>query len=86
MRVAFLVELVEPSNELIHDFRNFGEDVYRALRDRCPISIGEIDHATSRFTIPNVRRRDIGVVSKTIMRLVQKYRFENTLRVTSVLS
>lgn len=32
MKAAFLVELVEP-HDLVHDFLNFGEDVYRVLRD-----------------------------------------------------
>ena len=82
MKAAFLVELVEPRDDLVHNFRNFGEDVYRALRDRYPINISEIDRAISCFTIPDVRRTDIGFVSESITRLVKKYRFESTIRVT----
>src|SRR5258705_1300095 len=39
----------EPPTEVaVHRFRNFGEDVYRALRDRYSVNLGEIDASTDR--------------------------------------
>ena len=37
------IYLTKPSPDLVHQWRNFGEDVYRALRDECDVSIEEID-------------------------------------------
>lgn len=40
--------------EIIHRFRNFGEDLYRALRGSCFVDIEEIDKATTQFTIADI--------------------------------
>ena len=39
MAKTLKVQLTAPSPNLVHWFRNFGEDVYRALRDECEVSI-----------------------------------------------
>ena len=39
-------------------FKNFGEDVYLALREHCTISIQEIDAAIDSFCVPVRRERD----------------------------
>jgi len=31
----------EPTSEIVHRFRNFGEEVRRALSDTCSMSIGQ---------------------------------------------
>jgi len=41
----------EPTSDIIHRFRSFGEDVYRSLRDTCSVSIEVIDVSTTSFTV-----------------------------------
>ena len=36
-------------SDLVASIKDFGEDVYRALRDECQISLVEIDPLTSEF-------------------------------------
>ena len=43
------VQLVNASPDLVHAFRNFGEDVYRALRDGYAVSIDEIEPQHKSF-------------------------------------
>lgn len=62
-----------PTSEVSHRFRNFGEDVYRALRDTCSVSIEEIDVSTTSFTIRDLPRSDLGTVTQTIKRLLERF-------------
>lgn len=78
MRAAIRIQLNEPAEELVHRFQNFGEDVYRALRDRCSISIDEIDRATHMFEVHDIPRRDVGLVVDTIRREVRRHHFEGS--------
>lgn len=79
MRAAIRIQLNEPGVEVVHRFQNFGEDVYRALRNRCSISIDEIDRATHMFEVHDIPRRDIGLVVDTIMREVRRHHFEGSM-------
>src|SRR5205814_6592449 len=46
MSAAIKIEISgPPTSEVIHRFRNFGEDIYRLLRDTCSLDIDEIDVA-----------------------------------------
>jgi len=45
-----------PTSEVIHRFYNFGEDVFRLLRDSCSLRILEIDTTTNSFVV-RVRHR-----------------------------
>jgi hypothetical protein len=44
-----------PPTEFVHQFRNFGEDVYRDLKEECTMSIDEIDASTSVFYVRDLR-------------------------------
>lgn len=79
MRAAIRIELNDPDPDLVHWFRNFGEDVYRAQWDRCSISIAEIDHATHTFDVRDIARRDIGLVVDTIQREIRRHGFEGSV-------
>jgi hypothetical protein len=79
MHAAIRIELNEPDPDLVHRFQNFGEDVYRALRDRCSISIDEIDNATHMFEVREIPRRDTGLVVDTIRREVRRHHFEGSM-------
>lgn len=78
MRAAIRIQLNQPGVELAHRFQNFGEDVYRALRDRCSIDIDEIDRATHMFEVRDIPRRDIGLVLDTIRREIRRHHFEGS--------
>jgi hypothetical protein len=66
---------------MVHDFRNFGEDVYRRLREICSISLlKEVDRATYSFVIRDIRRQDIGTVTAGIKEVIRRYRWEDTVR------
>lgn len=49
-----------PTNDLIHRFRNFGEDVWREYREvsRVEISLDQIDRATEMFSITTRKHLD----------------------------
>jgi hypothetical protein len=79
MSAAIKLEISDPpTGETVHRFRNFGEDVYRALRDTCAVSIEEIDASTTSFAVRDIRRRDLGTVTQTIKRELKRHHFENT--------
>ena len=79
------VEISDPPTlDTIHRFRNFGEDVYRAFRDRHSVDIGEIDASTKSFHVRHVHRRELRSVSKEIMRIATKHFFAPTASVVVV--
>lgn len=67
------VSLKKAGPDLIHDFRNFGEDVYRELRDGCGVSIDEIDASTSEFHLREIPKRAVRTVAATVRKIVEKY-------------
>lgn len=71
-----------PTSEVIHRFHNFGEDVYRALHDTCSVSIDEIDASTTSFTIRDIRRSDLGIVTQRIKRELKRHHFDQTATLT----
>ena len=65
-----------PTPDIVHRFRNFGEDVYRALRDECSVSIEEIDAATTFFLVRDIHRRDVRRISKIIREQLRQHNFD----------
>jgi len=79
MRAAYKIEVSDPMTpDLVHRFRNFGEDVYRELRDICSVSIEEIDASTNSFIVGDIHKRDLGTVTLAIRRAIKKHGFEET--------
>lgn len=68
------IQLKNPSPDLIHDFRNFGEDVYRELRDDYDVSINEIDASTSEFHLREIPKREVRTVVARIRKLAAVYK------------
>ncbi len=76
MSAAIKIEISDPpTSEVIHRFRNFGEDIYRLLGDMCSVDIDEIDAATSSFVVRDIHRRDLGEVTQTIKRELKRQWF-----------
>ena len=67
-----------PSVDTVHRFRNFGEDVYRVLKDSCNVDLGEIDSATTAFTVRGVHSRDVRRITKIIEKQLEIHNFINT--------
>ena len=79
MSVAIKIEICDPpTSEVIHRFRNFGEDVYRLLRNTCSVSMDEIDAVTNSFVVREIRRRDLGMVTQTINRELKRHHFDGS--------
>ena len=76
----------KPSVDIVHRFRNFGEDVYRALKDSCNVDLGEIDKATTAFTVRGVHRRDVRRITKIIEKQLEIHNFANTAKLSCLSS
>jgi hypothetical protein len=82
MVATLRVQIAEvPSETSIHRFRNFGEDVYRALRDRCSIDIQEIDRSTTSFAVREIHARNVRSISREILALAAQHGFGSTATV-----
>jgi hypothetical protein len=76
------IRAIDPAtfNEIhVHRFRNFGEDVYRLLKDTCSVSLDEIDRTTTHFSVRDIRRRDLGTVTQKIKELLVRHHLEEAL-------
>ena len=79
MSLAIKIVIAElPTFEAIHRFRNFGEDIFRLLRDVCSVNIEEIDRATDSLVVRDIHRRDLGLVTLTIKRELRRYHFDGS--------
>jgi hypothetical protein len=79
MAAAIRVQVIsnaidDPEAQLHHRFLNFGEDVYRALRDICTVNLAEVDRAYDHFVVRDIRRRDIGTVNTLLKRVIRHHR------------
>jgi hypothetical protein len=82
MVAALRVQIAEePSASIVHRFRNFGEDVYRAFRDRCAIDIRELDRSTTSFAVREIHARDVRSISREILALAAQHGFGSTTTV-----
>jgi len=85
MSVAIKILISDlPTSEVIHRFRNFGEDIFQLLGDTCLVSIQEIDKATNSFIVRDIRRRDLGLVTQMIKRELKKHRFDGSASLVRV--
>ena len=83
MSESIWIEVNEPAtDELVHNFRNFGEDVYRALKDVCCVSLNEIDLSENAFGVWDIPEPAIPGVRDTIERLLREYGFQDSARLT----
>ena len=71
------VELAVPNalsvQGLVSSFQDFGEDVYRDLREECDISIDEIDHFAGAFHLRGLHKRDVRTVATRVRKILEKY-------------
>ena len=67
-----------------HQFRNFGEDVYRALRDECEISIHEIDASTNEFYLRKIHKRAARTIAAKVRKISEKCKMSDTIEVDEI--
>ena len=72
MAKTLKVQLTAPSPDLVHQFRNFGEDVYRDLGSECEVSIQEIDASTSEFHLRGIHKREVRSVAAKVRKIIEK--------------
>lgn len=75
------VQLTAPSPLLVHDFRNFGEDIYRELCEECEVSMAEIDAAASEFDLRNIPKRQIRTIAAKVRKIAEQYTKLSSLQV-----
>ena len=66
------VHLVNASPDLVHSFRNFGEDVYRGFRNDYAVSIEEIHGSTPEFHIREIPKREVPTVAARVRKIAEK--------------
>ena len=84
MRAIRIAVADAPTPEVVHRFRNFGEDIYRALRDQCSVSIDEIDASTTSFLVKDIHRQDVRRISKIIREELRRHNLEASATITEV--
>lgn len=77
MARSLKVELAVPNalsvEGLVSTFQNFGEDVYRGLRDECDISLDEIDHFTGAFHLRRLLKRNVRTIAAKVRKILERY-------------
>jgi hypothetical protein len=68
------VHLTNATDELVHEFRNFGEDVFRALCDDFGVSIDEIDASVSKFHVREIPTRKVRTIAAQVRKIAERYR------------
>lgn len=78
------IQLVTPSPDRVFQFQNFGEDVYRALRDECEVSLQEIDAATSEFHLHGIHKREVRTIAAKVRKIAEKHLMSKIINVNEV--
>ena len=88
MARALRVELAVPNalsvDGLVSNFQDFGEDVYRALRDECDISIDEIDHFAGAFHLRSLHKRDVRTIAAKVRKILEKHHWLTDVKIHDV--
>jgi hypothetical protein len=69
---------------LVSSFQNFGEDVYRDLRDQCDISLDEIDHFVGAFHLRGIHKRDVRTVAAKVRKILENYHSLTAVKIYEV--
>lgn len=68
------IQLHNAKPELIHEFRNFGEDVYRELRNDYTISIEEMNRSTNEFCVKSIPKREVRTLAAKIQKIANAHK------------
>lgn len=88
MAKTLKVELAVPNalsvQSLVPNFQNFGEDVYRALRDQCDVSIEEIDHFAGAFHLRGPHNRNVRSIAAKVREILDKHPWLTNVKIFEV--
>lgn len=73
MGKSLKIHLANAHPSLVHDFRNFGEDVYCEFREQYDISIDEIDASTEEFHLRGIPKREFRTARALVRQLAERY-------------
>ena len=73
-----------PDHAWSHRFHNFGDDVWRALKEETDVSLEEIDRSVTSFEVRGLKARRVGRAKKTIQALIESHGFEGDLAVEEI--
>ncbi len=84
MKQDVIVEIPSDGRwDFVHRFRNFGENVFRALRDSCSVDIHEIDASTSQFSVRRIAEDKTSQVCAIIQGIAERHFFGKTIQLTT---
>ncbi len=85
MSITIHIEITDaPTPDIVHRFRNFGEDINRSLRYKCTVDINEIDKAVTRLSVRDIHKRDVGSITKIIEKELENYNFLESAKLKCV--
>lgn len=85
MSVTLKIETNDkPTQDMIHNWRNMGEDVYLEFRDSYAVSLEEIDASTTSFHVADIKRRQVRRVATKIRNILRKHNFDRSTAVAIV--
>jgi hypothetical protein len=85
MYKALLITSTAPKGDfVVHQFRNFGERVYLALRAEYEVSIAEIDASTDHFFVRQIHKREARTVAKLVRQIAEKEKMLEIIEVTEI--
>jgi hypothetical protein len=88
MAKTLKIELAVPNalsvQDLVPNFQNFGEDVYRGLQKECDISLGEIDHFVGAFHLRGIHMRDVRAITAKVRGILEKYPLLTDIKIYEV--
>ncbi len=84
VRVELAVENALSVQGLVPRFQDFGEDVYRKLREECEISLHEIDHYAGAFHLRGIRKREVRSVVAEVRKILEKHPWLTEVKIYGV--
>ena len=73
-----------PGDFVVHQFRNFGERVYVALRSDYAVSIHEIDASTNEFFVRKIHKREVRTAASHVRKIAEKEKMSDIIEVTEI--
>jgi hypothetical protein len=83
MKALTITAQPKPEKGWVHRFRNFGEEVYLALRESCDVSIEEIDAAFDEFHVHRIQDEDVAIVRRSATNLLSAHHLDDSVFVTA---
>lgn len=74
---------VEVTNDSVHKFRNFGEEVWKEFRDEVDVSLDVIDQCTDRFEMTEIKSKHLKRVLARLEKIADAHFLSDKLEIRS---